>query len=100
MTAATVLLFDESLRGIRSDVQSLTLASETVTAGELIKERIRHKVNEVQASEACERAFEAFERNGFFMFVGDEQMESLEQRVLVTEALEVRFVKVMPLVGG
>jgi hypothetical protein len=47
-----------------------------------------------------QRALEAFERNGFFVLVGDKQAESLDQEFEVAVDTEVSFVKLVPLVGG
>jgi hypothetical protein len=47
-----------------------------------------------------ERALEAFERNGFFVLVGDKQAESLDQEFQVEAETPVSFVKLVPLVGG
>ena len=47
-----------------------------------------------------QRALEAFERNGFFVLVGDKQAESLDQEFEVKVDTEVSFVKLVPLVGG
>lgn len=50
--------------------------------------------------EQYNRALSAFERNGFFVLVGDKQAESLEQEFEVKVDTEVSFVKLVPLVGG
>jgi hypothetical protein len=50
--------------------------------------------------EQFRRACEAFERNGFFVLVGDRQAESLDEAFQVKADTEVSFVKLMPLVGG
>ena len=50
--------------------------------------------------EQYQRALESFERNGFFVLVGDKQAESLEQEFEVKVDTEVSFVKLVPLVGG
>jgi len=50
--------------------------------------------------EQHKRALEAFERNGFFVLVGDKQAESLDQEFEVKVETEVSFVKLVPLVGG
>ena len=47
-----------------------------------------------------ERALTAFDRNGFFVLVGDKQAESLDQGFEVKVDTEVSFVKLLPLVGG
>lgn len=50
--------------------------------------------------EQLNRALAAFERNGFFVLVGDKQAESLDQEFQVKVDTEVSFVKLVPLVGG
>jgi hypothetical protein len=50
--------------------------------------------------EQNKRALDAFERNGFFVLVGDKQAESLDQEFEVKVDTEVSFVKLVPLVGG
>jgi hypothetical protein len=42
----------------------------------------------------------AFQSNGFFLLVDDEQVEELEQMVDVSEHQTVSFIKLTPLVGG
>jgi hypothetical protein len=50
--------------------------------------------------EQYNRALQAFERNGFFVLVGDKQAENLDQEFEVKVDTEVSFVKLVPLVGG
>jgi hypothetical protein len=50
--------------------------------------------------EQFQRALEAFERNGFFVLVGNRQAESLDEEFDVKVDTEVSFVKLVPLVGG
>jgi hypothetical protein len=50
--------------------------------------------------EQYQRALEAFERNGFFVLVGDKQATSLDQEFEVKVDTEVSFVRLLPLVGG
>jgi hypothetical protein len=50
--------------------------------------------------EQFQRALEAFERNGFFVLVGDKQADTLEEEFAVRVDTEVSFVKLVPLVGG
>ena len=45
-------------------------------------------------------ALDAFQKNGFFMLIDDQQAEHLEQEVLVSPETEVHFVKLTQLVGG
>ncbi len=51
---------------------------------------------EQQADAACA----AFERNGFFVLVGDRQVEDLGETVDLNAAADVAFIKLVPLVGG
>lgn len=51
---------------------------------------------ERQADIACQ----AFDRNGFFVLVGDRQVDDLNTVVDLTTASDVAFVKLVPLVGG
>ena len=50
--------------------------------------------------EQFKRACEAFERNGFFVLVGDRQPTGLDEAFDVKVDTEVSFVKLVPLVGG
>ena len=54
----------------------------------------------VEAAPQIERAFEAFERNGFFLLVDDKQIESLDEPIEIGLHTRVSFVKLVPLVGG
>lgn len=45
-------------------------------------------------------AEQAFGRNGFFVLVGDRQVESLDEVIDLTHDEHVAFVKLVPLVGG
>jgi hypothetical protein len=54
----------------------------------------------LDAAEQRARAVEAFERSGFFVLVDDRQLERLDDEIVVRPETEVRFVKLLPLVGG
>ena len=59
--------------------------------------RTRREINwKTQFEKACE----AFERNGFFILVGDKQVETLDEPILISPTQTVAFVKLTPLVGG
>ena len=58
------------------------------------------KYRPIDADKQVEVAFKAFERNGFFIIVGDRQVESLDERVSLTDNPDISFVKLTPLVGG
>ncbi|MBL6447056.1 hypothetical protein JMN32_12105 [Fulvivirga sp. 29W222] len=58
------------------------------------------KRKKVDAEKQVYIALEAFQANGFFILVDDEQCEDLEQEVLVNENTSISFLKLTPLVGG
>lgn len=45
-------------------------------------------------------ALDAFQKNGFFVLVDNQQCTSLEQMVTLSGATRISFVKLTPLVGG
>jgi hypothetical protein len=45
-------------------------------------------------------ALEAFDRNGFLLFVDGQQVESLAEEIRLRSETEVVFLKLTPLVGG
>jgi len=69
--------------------------AEKVLNGYKLKAR-----RKIDWQEQYQKALEAFERNGFFVLVGNRQAESLEQEFEVEVDTEVSFVKLVPLVGG
>ena len=50
--------------------------------------------------EQAATALDAFERNGFFVFVGDRQVDDLDELLTLADADVVSFVRLIPLVGG
>jgi hypothetical protein len=48
----------------------------------------------------ADTAVTAFARNGFFVLVGDRQVEDLDEELTLDEASDVAFVRLVPLVGG
>src|SRR5215831_8357392 len=69
--------------------------AERVLNGYKLKPR-----RKIDWQEQYNRALSAFERNGFFVLVGDKQAESLDQEFEVKVDTEVSFVKLVSLVGG
>ncbi len=61
--------------------------------------RLRER-RQLDWQEQFQRATEAFERNGFFVLVGQRQAERLDEEFEVKVDTEVSFVKLVPLVGG
>jgi len=54
----------------------------------------------IDAEKQAYIALEAFQKNGFFVLIDDQQAEDLEKEVLVSEKTTVSFIKLTPLVGG
>jgi hypothetical protein len=48
----------------------------------------------------ADKAISAFERNRFFVFIGERQVDELDVQLTFADAEVVRFVQVFPLVGG
>src|SRR5438034_1081674 len=70
-------------------------AAERVLNGYKLKAK-----RKIDWEEQFKRAVEAFGRNGFFVLVGDRQAETLHEEFEVKLDTEIRFVKLLPLVGG
>jgi hypothetical protein len=45
-------------------------------------------------------AEEAFQRNGFFVLVGDRQVDDMDEELELTADTEIRFLRLTPLAGG
>jgi hypothetical protein len=45
-------------------------------------------------------ALDAFQKNGFFVLVDNQQSTSMDQEILLREDTRISFVKLTPLVGG
>jgi hypothetical protein len=124
---ATLTLRDETATGTVLGERTLDFLTDDITVRELITRRVQEEVREhnrripgtaftglVQpatrdpATSARELSWErqrdvaiqAFQTNGFFVLVGDRQVESLDERIRVAVGTEVSFVKLVPLVGG
>lgn len=54
----------------------------------------------IDGEEQVSRALAAFERNGFFIVIGERQAENLDDVVQLGDDTTVSFVKLVPLVGG
>ncbi len=125
----TINIKDEALNGDILNEITLKFQEEYISVSELIKARVTEEVEKylqnadtykkglVQPSNLETRlnnkkqpkidvekqvyvALDAFQNNGFFILVDDEQVESLDQKILVDKATTVSFVKLTPLVGG
>ena len=48
----------------------------------------------------ADAAVRAFTRNGFFVFIGDRQVDDLDEQLTLADTDVVSFVRLVPLVGG
>ena len=69
-------------------------AEQTLNGYKLKKRRL------IDAEKQVYIAYDAFQKNGYFILIDDIQAESLEQQVLINQNTMVSFVKLTPLVGG
>jgi hypothetical protein len=128
----SVTFRDETATGKPLDAFEVPGLPQRLTAGELIRLRVREEVARhnaapsrhfnglVRPDEAevevngyrlnharridwerqAEIAERAFHTNGFFMLVGERQVEHLDEVIDLTEDAELVFIKLVPLVGG
>ena len=54
----------------------------------------------IDAEQQVYRALEAFQQNGFFVLVNNQQVESLDEEVWLGSGSTASFLKLTPLVGG
>jgi hypothetical protein len=104
---ATVILRTESVGGAAVAAIEVPDVPQSMTARELIRLRAREEFagrfpdappqDREQQADLAERAFRA---NGFFLLVGDRQVEELDEAVDLRAAPEVLFLRLLPLVGG
>lgn len=66
--------------------------------GAVTSNRIRKRP--VDAEAQCLKAVEAFMANGFFLLVDDRQVTELDDALQVNPLTTIRFVRLVPLVGG
>jgi hypothetical protein len=58
------------------------------------------RLRELDAEQEVERAFRAFERNGFLVFASGRQIESLDAEIDLAAGGKLEFIKLLPLAGG
>lgn len=96
------------VRRVTHEVQQYNLTTPEVYAG-LVQPtgaevalngfRLRER-RSLDAEQQCEKAIDAFGRNGFLLLVDGRQLTGLDEPISLRPQSEVRFVKLIPLVGG
>ena len=54
----------------------------------------------IEANAAIEVALQAFEDGLYFVFIDDDQIETLDAKVMLKPASQLMFLRLVPLVGG
>ena len=106
----TVKIVDVSGAGRVGTTTLLEVVSSSITLRDLILTRIRDEVARFNAApenqrhldweQQADRAIEAFGRNGFFVLVDDRQVTELDEELELTADTDIRFVRLIQLVGG
>jgi hypothetical protein len=73
--------------------------TERVLNGQRTEFRMKQH-RQIDWKEQLDKAIEAFEGNGFFILVGERQVESLDETFDIDTQTQVSFVKLTMLVGG
>jgi hypothetical protein len=67
-----------------------------------IEQRLNTNKNKrkINPDTQIKKALQAFQQNGFFILVDEQQVESLEETITITPDTKVSFFRLVPLVGG
>jgi hypothetical protein len=58
------------------------------------------RIRPLDPREQVERAWKSFETNGFFVSIDGESVDSLDIQLRITPQSDIRFLKLVPLMGG
>lgn len=104
---ATVVLRTQTVGGAPVAAIEVPDVPESVTARELIRLRARREFAArfpdalpEEREHQADLAERAFRTNGFFLLVGDRQVEELDETVDLRTEPEVLFLRLLPLAGG
>ncbi|WP_234041787.1 hypothetical protein [Persicirhabdus sediminis] len=73
---------------------------QRLNAGSDNSRKKKPKPQPVDWLQQYDTACDAFERNGFFIVIGEKQVSDLDEVVSLTANTDVSFVKLTPLIGG
>jgi hypothetical protein len=106
----TVKIVEVSGAGRVGTTTLLELVSSRITLRDLVRTRVReevarlnaepHKQRQLDWEQQADRAIEAFGRNGFFVLIDDRQVTELNEELELTADSDIRFVRLVQLVGG
>lgn len=125
----SISIKDEALNGDILNEIILKFKEEYITVSELITARVTEEVEKYQQNANIYKnglvlptnfearlnkkeqpiidiekqvyiALDAFQKNGFFILVDNEQVEDITQKILVDQSTAISFIKLTPLIGG
>lgn len=90
---------------VESEVKKYQVAGVNYKNSLIVPDEIEKRLNgkaapEIDVEKQIYVALDAFNKNGFFILIDNEQAESLDQKYLIDRESEISFVKLTPLVGG
>jgi hypothetical protein len=93
---------------VREEVARYNAGPEPVFSGLVMPEGARPtgegfrmpKPRRIDWERQADRAIEAFERNGFFVLIDDRQVTELDEELDLSPDSDIRFVRLVQLVGG
>ena len=65
-----------------------------------LNQTAKNKKKLVDAEQQLYVALEAFQNNGFFLLVDNQQVTDLDSEIILTKNTAISFIKLTPLVGG
>jgi hypothetical protein len=98
-----IVLADTTASGTETARLLLDDVPSPIRLRDLIRHRVREEVARYNAQDwqaQADAAVRAFGRNGFFVFIGDRQVEDLDEELTLAEADVVSFVRLVQLAGG
>jgi hypothetical protein len=106
--SSTITLRDLVKTRVRDEVARYNARPEQTFSGLVMPEGARPAARGFQMptprridwQRQADRAIEAFERNGFFVLVDDRQVTELDEELDLTPDSDIRFVRLVQLVGG
>jgi len=108
LDSATITVRELIRERIRSEVEAYNQSLPPVFQGLVQPEESERVLNGFRLRSTrpldwhkqYERAVRSFEANGFLVIVGDRQVTDLDEALRLTDDEKVRFLKLVPLVGG
>ena len=106
--SSNITLRDLIRTRVRDEVARYNAGPEPVFSGLVMPEGaeatregfVLPKPRRINWEKQADRALDAFSRNGFFVLVDDRQMTDLDEPLDLTPESDIRFVRLVQLIGG